>query len=283
MINRTAVVLDSASYLPADVVARFGAIIVPLTVVLDGVEYQEFVDVDAPAFYARLKAGAKPSTSQPPPGRFLAAYEAAAAAGAERVVSIHIGANYSGTLNSARLAAGMSPIPVHLIDTGQASFIEGLAAWEAMEALATGATAAEAEALAHHAAAAAGNVFIVRGAELLRAGGRMREGGDAPGAPGVPILAAIEGAIKPIGSAATVDAAIDAMLGHLRAALVAAPGQRFRIGISNGDADELAAMLEAGVRALAPEADVMPYVIGPAVGAHTGPGCTGVVFLARPV
>jgi DegV family protein with EDD domain len=274
-----AIVLDSACYLPEAVIARYGATVVPMTVTLDGEAFEESVTLDAPTFYERLRAGAKPATSQPPPGRFLAAYEAAAAAGAAEVVSIHIGSAYSGTVNSARVAAGMAPVPVHIIDTGQASFIEGLAAWEAMEALAAGATVAAAEAAAHRAAAEARNVFIVRGTELLREGGRLRHG-EAAGP--VPVLAAAAGAIRPIGSAATIDEAMVAMAAHVRAHLEAAPGAHFRIGIADGDAADLAAILEARVRALAPTAEVIPYTIGPAVGAHTGPGCTGAVTLARP-
>lgn len=279
MIGTTAVVLDSACYLPAHVIDRFGAIVVPLTSVVDGVEYQEFVDLGAEEFYSRLAAGAQVSTSQPPPGRFLAAYKQARANGATQVVSIHIGSGLSGTLNSARIAAGMTDIPVHLIDTGQASFIEGLCAWEAMEALADGVSVDDVKAIVERTAAAAGNVFIVRGLELLRAGGRMA--GEA--AAGVPILALVDGAVRPIGSAQSVDEALDGIVAHVRAAIAAAPSAAFRIGISNGAADELAAMLEARVRALAPSAEIMQYGIGPVVGAHTGPGCTGAVFLARPV
>ncbi|MFN0148688.1 MAG: DegV family protein [Dehalococcoidia bacterium] len=281
MIGTTAIVLDSACYLPAEVVERFGAIVVPLTVAVDGEELREFADISSGDFYARLAAGAKVATSQPPPGRFADAYATAAAGGAARIVSIHIGANVSGTLNSARLGAQLSEIPVHLIDTGQASFVEGLCAWEAMEALAAGASIEEAEAAAHRAAAAAGNVFIVRGTELLARGGRMASPAEASS--GVPVLAMIEGAVRPVGSAATVGEALDAIVAHVGAAVEANPGKRFRVGISNGAADELAALLEGRVRELLPTAEVMQYVIGPVVGAHTGPGCTGAVFLPRPV
>ena len=279
MIGTTAIVLDSACYLPREVVERFGALVVPLTVVVDGEELREFVDIEAPAFYRRLSAGATVATSQPPPGRFIEAYEQAAASGAERIVSIHIGSNLSGTLNSARIAAGSSPVPIHLVDTGQASFIEGLCAWELMEALANGEPLAVAEGRAHRAAAAAGNVFIVKGTSLLRQGGRYKAEGEA----GAPVLALVDGAIRPIGSAASVEEAMAALQVHVAAAIAANSGKTFRIGISNGAADELAGELEARIRALAPSADVMQYTIGPVVGAHTGPGCTGAVFLARPV
>ena len=280
MIGTTAVVLDSAAYLPGPVLERYGAITVPLTVVIDGEELLEFVDIGAAAFYARLSAGAKVSTSQPPPGRFVDAYERAASAGAERVLSIHIGSALSGTVDSARIAAEAAGIPVHIVDTGQASFVEGLCAWEAMEALAAEASIEDAEAAAHRAAAAAGNVFIVRGLELLAAGGRLAGGAEAPG---VPVLALVDGAVRPIGSAATVDSALDAIIGHVAAAVSANPEKQFRVGVSNGAADELASALEERLRLLLPDGEIMQYEIGPVVGAHTGPGCTGAVFLPRPV
>ena len=282
MIGSTAVVIDSASYLPRHVREQFGMLVVPMTVVIDGVRYAEFVDVDSVTFYERLATGAQVSTSQPSPGEFLDAYERARALGAERIVSIHIGSAYSGTVNSARLAAELSRIPVHIIDTGQASFIEGLCAWEACEALALGASSAEAEAVALRASRAAGNVFIVRGLELMKRGGRLQLAEGEP-VPGVPVLALDGDGVRPISMASDVGDAMDAMVGYLQAALNANPGKEFRVGISNGAADELAAILKARVCELPRVTEVVPYEVGPAVGVHTGPGCTGIVFLPRPV
>ncbi len=284
MINGTAVVVDSASYLPATVRERYGIIRVPLSVTIDGEDYLEFETIDSPAFYARLAAGAQVATSQPSPGDFVEAYEAAKERGAQNIVSIHIGSALSGTVNSARIAADLVDVPVTVVDTFQASFIEGLCAWEACEALEQGAGIPEASMRAVEAGERCGNVFIVKGTELLRAGGRMSAGADADAdaGPGVPVLALGPGGIRPIGSAATVGEAMDAMMGHFEAAVAAHPGSAFRVGIANGAADGLAAELEARVRAVPAATEVMQYEIGPAVGAHTGPGCTGIVFLPRP-
>jgi DegV family protein with EDD domain len=280
VIGTTEVVVDSASYLPVEVHERFGLWTVPLRVTLDDVEYREFVDLDTATFYRALAAGAKVSTSQPSPGDFLRVYEAAARAGAERILSIHISGAMSGTVNSARLASEMIDIPVEIIDTGQVSFIEGLCAWEACEALASGAAPGEISAVVQRAAAAAGNVFLVRGLELLKRGGRFASGADFDG---VPILALMDGAIRPIGQERDVESAIDAIVAHFDAAARAAPWKRFRVGVSNGDCDELAAMLEQRLRDHPAMAEVMQYTIGPVVGAHTGAGCTGAVFLPRPI
>lgn len=282
MIGETAVVTDSASYLPAEVIEKFGVSVVPITVVVDGRSREEFVDIDAGEFYSLLGQGAQVQTSQPPPGKFLEEYVRLAAAGAKQIVSMHIGASLSGTANSARLAAEMSPVPVRVIDTGQASFIEGLCVWEACEVLASGGSIDEMASAVERASAQTGNVFIVRGLTLLKQGGRAMDTA-LENVTGVPVLAYVDGAIRPIGSAGTIADAMDAMVGWLQSGMDRAPEKRFRVGVGNGDADALAAELEGRVRQLAKVSEVIPYSIGPAVGAHTGPGCTGLSFLGRPV
>ncbi len=280
MIGSTAVVVDSASYLPNEVRKRFGITVVPMTIIVDGDEFREFETLSADDFYRRLADGATVATSQPAPGAFVDVYEEAAKAGAEHVLSVHIGSGLSGTVNSARTAASLVDIPVKVVDTGQASFIEGLAAWEACETLAGGGSVDEAARAAVAAGKAAGNIFLVRGMELLRAGGRMRTPGNSPA--GVPILVADGGEVRPAGSASTVDEALDLIVKRATEAMAKEPHLRYRVGVANGDARELAAQLHERIAELPMVDEVVEYVIGPAVGAHTGPGCTGVVFLGRP-
>lgn len=282
MIGEIAVVTDSASYLPTEVLEQFGISVVPIRVMIDGQAREEFVDIQAREFYQALGQGARVQTSQPAPGKFVDLYERLAAEGAKRIVSIHIGASLSGTANSARLAAEMSPIPVEVIDTGQASFIEGLCVWEACEVLAAGGSIGDAVSAVARASAETGNVFIVRGLSLLKEGGRAMDKA-VETVTGVPVLAYVDEAIRPIGSAGTIPEAMDAMVGWLQSAMDRVPAKRFRVGVGNGDADELAAQLERRVRQLSQVSEVIPYTIGPAVGAHTGPGCTGLSFFGRPI
>lgn len=282
MIGQTAIVTDSASYLPNEVLDRYGISVIPMNIVLDGQDRREFVDISAPDFYRALSAGARVGTSQPAPGVFLEEYQRLGNAGAKRIVSMHIGSALSGTVNSARIAAGMAPVPVHVIDTGQASFIEGLCVWEGCETLAAGGSIADVVGSVRRASEQAGNVFIVRGLNLLKKGGRMANP-DQTGTAPVPVLALVDDAVRPVSSAASVEEAVGLMLDWLQRAMREQPNKRFRVGVANGDADELAAELEQRVRRLPGVAEVVPYVIGPAVGAHTGPGCTGLSFLGRPV
>lgn len=281
MIGTTAIVVDSASYLPHQIRERFGVEVVPMRVTIGSETFREFVDIDSAGFYGRLADGVAPQTSQPPPGEFLDAYKRAAEAGAQAVLSVHIGSTLSGTVNSARLAAGMSPIPVHIVDTGQASFVEGLCAWAACEALEAGASIEEAGSAGLRAGGRSGNVFIVRGLELLERGGRYRAASRGSQT-SVPVLALIDGAVSPVGQATTIDEAMELMVAYLESRSV--PGARLRIGVSNGAASELASRLEQRIlssRVAGFIDELVQYEVGPSVGAHTGPGCTGIVFQSK--
>src|SRR5207302_2635535 len=72
-------------------------------------------------FYERLRTSpVTPTTSQPTPGDFLAAYEDLA--GFERILSLHISSKLSGTYESARRAGEENGGDrVRAIDTGTAS------------------------------------------------------------------------------------------------------------------------------------------------------------------
>jgi DegV family protein with EDD domain len=270
-----ALVTDSNSQIPPELVDRYGVEVVPLTVVIDGVEHREGVDIDADGFYARFAGGATPevSTSQPSPGAFAAAYARAAERGADHILSIHIGAAVSGTLNAARVAAAGSPVPVRLVDTGTASFGITCCVWEAAEAIRDGADVDAAAAVAEQTAARVGNVFVVRALDLARRGGRVAVSGDTGGA--VPVLTLAGGAVEVVATVDSVDDAAQVMADYV---VAAGDGLRVAVGYADADAapvsDALRRLVAADHRVL----EVVTYRIGPSVGVHTGPGTTGAFF-----
>ena len=177
-------VTDSNAMLPESLRERFDVAVVSLTVVVDGVEHREH-EVDPVAFCARLRQGAEVSTSAPAPGEVLATYEQAATDGADAILSIHVGSNRSATVAAARVAAEMSDVPVTLVDTGTASFIEGCCVWRAGEVLAAGGGIAKAAATAERTAAGVASVFTIGEIARANAGGRLPVAGDD----GVPVYA----------------------------------------------------------------------------------------------
>ena len=280
-MTNTALVTDSASYIPAQLLRESCLRVVPLHIQIDGQSYEE-PGLDPDDFYARLAAGATVSTSQPSPGDFAKAYAAAAGEGNREIVSVHIGGNISGTVQSARIAAESSPVPVTVVDTGQASFAEGLCVLEAADAIARGASAAETGAIALAASRAIGNTFVVRGMTLAKRSGRLLTRGET-NVEGVPVMALTPEGMKVLTSATSLDEAVATMAGHVESAAMAAAGRGLRVGIGHGAAPQIAAALRKRLQAIAGVAEIIDYVVGPAVGAHVGPGNAGAVFIARPV
>jgi DegV family protein with EDD domain len=268
-------VTDSNAQLPADLARRYRVEIVPLTVTVDGVEHLEGVDLDADAFYSRFRSG-RPvvSTAQPSPGRFAAAYEAVAERGADEILSVHIGSSVSGTVNSARLAAQVSPVPVRIVDTGTASFAVSLCLWEAASAVVSGATLEEAAVAAERTSANVGNVFVVGALDVARAGGRLA-GDVAPAAASIPVLTLEGGVMRQVARCDDLDHAAEAM-----ATFVLGGGRALRLGVGLSDATTLPLVtaLEDRLRPAPEVQELVRYRIGPSVGAHTGPGTVGAMF-----
>ncbi len=102
--SSVAVVTDSTTYLPANLIERWGIGQVSLYVGWADERLAE-QDYELDEFYARLRDSSDlPSTSQPSVGDFLACFEPLAGAGRD-VISIHIASGLSGTYESAVEAA----------------------------------------------------------------------------------------------------------------------------------------------------------------------------------
>jgi DegV family protein with EDD domain len=271
-----ALVTDSGAQLPPPMRERLGVRVVPLTVVIDGKAFREGVDLSSAEFYGRVRSGASVSTAAPPPGAFVEAWRAAAEDGAEAVASVHTGSNISGTFNAARLAAGDSPIPVQLVDTGTASFPVACCVWEAAEAIASGATLEEVADAARGVAKRVGNVFILGAVDLARRGGRLDPATVNEGDVGV--LALEDGAMRSVGAARDAVGAVDAMADYVARWCESRRVRRLRVGIGDAEVPELAADLERRLRSLEVVDETVRYQVGPSVGAHTGPGTVGAVF-----
>lgn len=266
-------VTDSASQIPVDLAVRLGAHVVPIVVSIDGIDHREGIDLTADEFWSRVEGGAIPdvSTSQPSPGEIAAVYQQAVAAGATEIVSVHVGADVSGTVNAAALAAGLVDVPVHVVDSGTASFGVTACLWRAADALAAGATGSEAAEAATSLAPSIGTSFILQGLDFARAGGRF-ENTLPDEADDVIVLGGYGTALDVIGSARDVDTLCDLIV-----APFTADGHAVRagVGLADDSTATLTAMIEARLRAHDLVTEVVRYRVGPSIAAHTGPGTAG--------
>jgi DegV family protein with EDD domain len=270
----TTVVTDSSCYLDPGLAASLGVRMASLHVCLGDWHFRE-LDVVPAEFYRRLREGdVRPTTSQPAPGELLAQFEAAAAQGAERILCITCGTNLSGTHGSATIAAGLCTVPVDLVDSRTISGGLGLIVLATARARAAGAGHDEALALARSLSGRTWSTWCSDTARLMHAGGRLA--GSVPDGDGVPVLA-LEDEVRVLGHAHTAPEAIELQARVVLAATAITP---CHVSVGHGDVPDLADALEQALTGGPGVLGVDRYVVGPAVGAHAGPGNVGVSYLA---
>jgi DegV family protein with EDD domain len=245
---------------------------VPLYVNFGGESYRDGVDLTATQFYDRLReANETPTTSQPTPGDFRAAYDDLA--GYERILVLSLASTLSGTHQSAVSAADER---VRVIDTESASVAITLLALAVQRRLDRGTTDEEIDELVQHYLDSHGLLFTVDTLEYLARGGRI---GKARAYVGQmlhvkPILSIVDGEVVPLkrvrGNRKAFQEFVDALDSQTRDE----PG--LRIGIAHADAPEKLAELEKMVRDRRPQAKIeFETSLGAVIGAHAGPGTVG--------
>ena len=284
-MGAVAVVTDSTHYLPPEVIERHGISVVSLYLRHGDppVDQREVEITDYAAFYDALRSAKDlPSTSQPSVGDFLAVYEPLIEQGAD-IISIHLSGGISGTVRSAEQARvqlverGVAAERILVVDSATACAGHGLMAVAAANAAAEGASAAEAVDRARALRTDLKILFAVDTLEFLRRGGRI---GGAQAWIGStlkikPILA-IESEVLPVERVRTAKRARQRLVDHLQSLRESGHDVFFVQHIqAHEQAAELAA-LGAEIYGRPPE---FVSEMGAVIGAHAGPGLTGVTAL----
>jgi hypothetical protein len=170
-------VTDSGCDLPQALRDRFQIHQVPLTIQWGQHQYIDGRTLTPDDFYRLLdELPEYPTTSQPPPTRFQRVYGDLLGTH-DAVLSLHISGRLSGTLSTARLAAERTGDGrVRCIDTRQLSAGLGLVVLGTAEALAAGADAEAATALATQLAADTRIFVLVPDVGAMVRGGRVGPG-----------------------------------------------------------------------------------------------------------
>jgi len=143
VIDRVAVVTDSVSCLPRDLVEKYAVKIVPISVVIDGRTYRDGIDITPREVY-ELVATSKdlPGTTSPSPGDFLEAYRELS----NRVNGIicvticsDISMMYDSAMQAKRMAEEEMPhVAINVLDSRTAGGAQGFVALEAARVAASG-------------------------------------------------------------------------------------------------------------------------------------------------
>jgi DegV family protein with EDD domain len=273
-----AVVTDSTAYLSDELIEGYGIHVVPLYVVLAGHSGREGWDI-GPGDVARALGvrGQTVSTSRPTPGDFVAAYRRALATGADRLVSIHLSSELSGTWDAARLAA--SQVGEHIVtvvDSRSAAMGAGFAVLAAARSAAAGADAAAVARAAQETADATRTFFVVDTLEYLRRGGRIGSAAAVLGSALAvkPVLHVQDGRVVPLEKVRTSARALNRLV---QRAVEAAGQGPVSVAVHHLAAPERAERLAAELRDRLPQLRELHVTeLGAAIGAHVGPGAVGI-------
>jgi DegV family protein with EDD domain len=281
----TAVVADTTSYLPRELLDKHGVQLVSLYVGLEGEQERESDITDLHDFYERLRVSDQTvTTSQPSVGDFTSVYEPLLAEGKE-IVSIHLSSGISGTCESAmqardRLTAeGKGGERIEVCDSRTGAGGMGLMILAAAHAAEKGASAAEVKETANAAREDLRIWFAVDTLDYLRRGGRI---GAARAWIGTtlkikPILT-LEEEITPIERVRTRSRAFERMVDYGR--------QRHEAGadgwvVQHVQDPENAQRLVDACRPMFGSDPVFTSEVGPVIGAHVGPGLLGIGGIPR--
>jgi DegV family protein with EDD domain len=266
------IVTDSTCDLPTDIISQYGIGIVPLYINFGDQSYLDGVEISRQEFYARLPdCDPAPTTALPSPQMFLQVYEKLAAEGTTEILSVHISASLSGTVNAARLAAQEASLPVTVLDSGSLSMGTGFLVWTAAQAAAQGRSmdeivdALEEQGSRTHVFAALDTL------EFLRRSGRMNR-----------VMAALGSwlQMKPLlkmhmGEASaekvrTTEHATDRLV-----TLLTEQAPLEKVALVHTHALDRVEELRDRVQHLLPEEDLLSMDITPVFGTHLGPGALG--------
>ena len=280
-MNQTRIILDSTFDIPERVRAQ--VITVPLSIHFGGETLIDGVSINHRQFYERLTTcQTLPTTSQPAPGAFVAAYDEVTQAGDSAVV-LTISSGLSGTYQSACIAAeGYENI--HVVDTMNATLGAGVLAEYALSCVEQG---MDASALAAHLTQKREDVCLiglVDTLEYLKKGGRISS------------AVALAGGLLNIHPVLTIEDGKVVMIGKARGSrngnnllvekINQSGGVDFSLPVLLGYTGLNSALLDKYVedsRGLwAEELDSIPKtLLCSIIGTHVGPGAVAVAFFRK--
>jgi len=266
------VVTDAASCLPADLLDQSAIRVVPLHILLDGVDLRDGVDEVPDDLYKR-----QATTAAATPAELADAYQQALRdSGGDGVVAVHISSALSGTFGSAeRTAADLDPA-IRVVDSRSAAMGTGFVALAAARAAAGGADLDAVAGAARAAVSCSHSFIVVHRLDNLRRSGRI-------GGPQAwlgtalalkPLLRIDDGKLVLAQRVRTVSNATTAMIERVCAVAGDGPAALAVHHVANPDgASEVAARLAQRLPECEP-AVVTP--LGPVLGLHVGPGAVAV-------
>ena len=281
-MSKIAIVTDSTSYIPTDLVQKHNITVAPQVLIWDDKTYRDGIDIQSAEFFTRLKtAKTMATTSQVSVPDMQGIFTGLVEKDYE-VLGIFVSSKLSGTIQSAMQAKdmmGSAGEKVSVFDSLSTAMALGFQALTAAQAAQDGANLSDCTAMAEKARANTGLYFAVDTLEFLHRGGRI---GGAQRFMGTllnmkPILALEDGKVEGLERIRTKSKAHERVLELI---VEKTKGKSpIRLATLHANApDDAKALLAKAEAELHPVESIFSEV-SPVVANHAGPGTVGLAYL----
>ncbi len=274
-----AIVTDSLSSLPQELIDRYQVIVVPQVLIWGEEEFLDGVNITPMEFYTRLRTDpVMPTTSQATVASFKSIYEPLVSQGKE-ILTIVGSSKLTATLNSAEQAKSLFPdARIEILDSMGVAMSLGFQVLAAARAREAGKSFDEAVATTKKAKEQSGVLFVVETLEYLHRGGRI---GGASRLLGTalnlkPLLELQEGRVEAVERIRTKAKAQSRLVEVIVERLKDQPDVRLSTLHADAEVDAQALMEEAKNQ-LEP-IETLYSEVTPVIGTHAGPGTVGLAY-----
>lgn len=277
------ILADSACDLSETHYKTYDIEMIPLTVHLDGQDYQDSIDIKPKKVYDAMREGKSPKTSQVSPQAFKTIFTSYAEAN-QPLVYLAFSSELSGTYQTAKMMEqevkeAYPDAELHVVDTKCASIGYGLVILRAAQLAKDGAGSREIIDTATYHSEHMEHIFTVDDLEYLYRGGRVSKTAAFVGSflKIKPILHVEDGKLVPLEKIRGSKKLLNRMLDIMEERGIDFSNQT--IGISHGDDLEKAERIADMVKEKFDAKDVLIEMVGSTIGAHSGPGTLAIFFL----
>lgn len=278
MKERIAIVTDSGSDVPLDLIQELGIFVAPLQVIYKDRIYRDGVDITPQEVYDHLTLEV-PKTSLPQGDDITALMNTIQSKGFTHIIAVVLSSGLSGTYNLLRLIKAESSLPMEIVDTKNIGIGSGLSVIQAARMVKDGRSYDDILQAMPQIIENTKVFFVLNTLKYLELGGRI---GKVSAMLGhvldlKPIITCNEdGVYVTVAKSRGRRLSLNQCMAQAQAFLGDAEVQQ--ISIAHGDALAEALEIKAKFQAMYPKLKIGLGPVSPALGVHTGPGLIGIAI-----
>lgn len=281
-MNNIKIICDSLSDVNKEYLEKYDIDVVPLTLILDGKEYRDSIDMQPEEFYKILRdENAHPKTSQATYAQFKEVFDKYTKEG-KTILYISGSAAATGTCQSAIMAKNDTEGEIYIYDTNNLTFGAGFFVVKAAEMINEGKTIDEVFKALDEIKEKYILMFSVDTLEYLKKGGRISSTKATVGSllNIKPILEVKDGLVSQVGQVRGKKNVLNKMIEYVKERLGDDLEQdEVYIGYSD-DPKETEKLTEMAKEVFKPK-KIGYFMVGTCIGAHSGPGVGGILVFKK--